>query len=292
MDHRLLTFVTVAEEKSFSKAASALHITQPAVTQHIQNLEYEFNVSLFERGKRSVSLTKAGAIVYHHAKQILAHYQETKRLVDEMLYGDSGNIVVSASFTFGEYILPYLLRRFQKLYPHVTFAIHIVNSDEVIHQVQSRQADIGIIESEFSSKELMVVPFARDKVSLIAASNNNFYRGNVPTIEELTDQTWIMREKGSGTRKIAEQAMKEFGINPACVLELGSIQIIKEAVEAGLGISFLSNCTVRKELSLNRLRVVNPDNLSLTRSFSYIYLPAEWQTNTIQLFVHCLTEMD
>ncbi|GAB6156765.1 cysJI operon transcriptional regulator CysL [Desulfosporosinus burensis] len=291
MDHRLLTFVTVAEEKSFTRAATVLHITQPAVTQHIQNLECEFNVSLLERGKRSVSLTQAGELAFHQAKQILAHYKETKRLLDELLYGDSGSIVISASFTFGEYILPYVLRRFQKLYPQITFMVNIVNSDEVMHQVQSREADIGIIETEFSSENLKVVPFAQDTVSFIAASNHDFYAGEVPTVEELATQTWILREKGSGTREVAEKALEDLDITPAHVLELGSIQIIKGAVEAGLGISVLSNWTVRKELSLNTLKLVNPESLSLTRSFSYVYLPIEWQTKTIQLFASCLTEI-
>ena len=291
MDHRLLTFVTVAEEKSFTRAATVLHITQPAVTQHIRNLESDFNVSLLERGKRSVSLTKAGELVFHQAKQILAHDKETKRLVDELLYGECGSIVISASFTFGEYILPYVLRQFQKLYPQITFMVNIVNSDEVIHQVQSREADIGIIETEFSSENLKVVPFAQDTVSFIAAINHDFYVGEVPTAEELARQTWILREKGSGTRQIAEKVLEELKITPAHVLELGSIQIIKGAVEAGLGISVLSNWTVRKELSLNTLKIVNPESVSLTRSFSYIYLPIEWQTKTIQLFAGCLTEI-
>ncbi|MDQ7095073.1 LysR family transcriptional regulator [Desulfosporosinus sp. PR] len=292
MDQRLLTFITVAEEKSFSRAANVLHITQPAVTQHIRNLECEFNVILLERGKRSVSLTKAGKIVFHQAKQILTHYKETKRLVDELLYGDSGSIVVSASYTFGEYILPSVLRRFQKAYPHITFMVNIVNSDEVIHQVKSREADIGIIETDFlSSENLKVVPFAQDTVSFIAAANSNFYAGEVPTLDELTTQTWILREKGSGTRKVAERVLEEFKITPAHILELGSTQIIKEAVEAGLGIALLSNWTVRKELTLNTLKLINPVNFSLVRSFSYIYLPSEWQTKTIQLFAGCLSEI-
>lgn len=212
-------------------------------------------------------------------------------MVDELLYGDSGSIVISASFTFGEYILPYVLRRFQKFYPQITFTVNIVNSDDVIHQVQSREADIGIIETEFSSENLEVVPFAQDTVSFIAASDHDFYAGEVPTIEELATQTWILREKGSGTRKVAEKALEELGITPVHVLELGSIQIIKEAVEAGLGISVLSNWTVRKELSLNILKLVNPGSFSLTRSFSYIYLPAEWQTKTIKLFAGCLNKI-
>ncbi|WP_434509691.1 LysR substrate-binding domain-containing protein [Desulfitobacterium sp. AusDCA] len=292
MDQRLLTFVTVAEEKSFTKAAQVLHITQPAVTQHIQNLENDFNVSLLDRGKRTVTLTKAGHIVYHQAKQILTYYNETKRLVDELIYEDSGSMVISSSYTFGEYILPYVLKEFQIRYPRVSFMVNIVNSDDVIHQVQNREADIGIVETEISSSEnLKAVPFFEDTVSFFAASNHNFYTGEGPTIEELSRQTWILREKGSGTRKVTEKALEEFGIIPAHTLELGSIQIIKEAVEAGLGISALSNWTVHKELSLNTLKLVNPENLSLQRSFSYIYLPAEWQTKTIQLFADCLNKI-
>lgn len=292
MDQRLLTFVTVAEEQSFTKAAHVLHITQPAVTQHIQNLENDFNVSLLERGKRTVTLTKAGKIVFHQAKQILSYYKETKRLVDELLYEDSGSMVISSSYTFGEYILPYVLREFQLSYPRISFMVNIVNSDEVIHQVQNREADIGIVETEiFSSENLKVVPFFQDAVSFFAASDYDFYVGEKPTLEELSNQTWILREKGSGTRKITEKALEEYGITPSNTLELGSIQIIKKAVEAGLGISALSNWTVRKELALNTLKLVNPEKLSLLRSFSYIYLPAEWQTKTIQLFADCLSHI-
>lgn len=221
--------------------ATVLHITQPAVTQHIQSLESEFNVSLLERGKRSVSLTKAGEIVFHQAKQILAHYKETKRLVDELLYGDSGSIVISASFTFGEYILPYVLRRIQKFYPQITFTVNIVNSDDAIYQVQSREADIGIIETEFSSENLAVVPFAQDTVSFIAASDHDFYAGEAPTVEEVATQTWILRERGSGTGKVAEKALDELGITPVHVLELGSIQIIN----LGTGRTILSCVNIK-----------------------------------------------
>ncbi|WP_240985920.1 LysR family transcriptional regulator [Acididesulfobacillus acetoxydans] len=292
LDHRLLSFVKVVQEQSFSRAAAALHITQPAVTQHIQSLEAEFDASLLERGKRSVNTTKAGEIVFHEALRILEHYNEMKRLVDEVLGGDTGSIVVSASYTFGEYILPYVLRQFQQSYPKISFVVNIVNSDEVVRQVRNHEADIGIIETDLAGSEnLTVVPFARDEVIVIAASNNNFYAGTAPLAEELATQTWLLREEGSGTRRVAEKALKDLAISPTHILELGSIQIIKQSVEAGLGISVLSNWTVRKELSLNTLKQVNPQGFSLGRSFSYIHLTAEWQTKTIKLFAGCLTGM-
>lgn len=286
MDHYLEVFVKVVEKGNFSKAAEDLHMTQPAVSQYIKVLEESVGARLLERNNKFVRLNKAGEIVFHHAKEILALYSNMQYLIDDLTNKASGPIAIGASYTFGEYILPHIIARLQSQYPLITPTIQIHNTKEIIDLVQSHQLDIGIVEGHINEKVPNVEVVAEDKMVIVASPQNPLLKEK-RNIAELGEECWILREKGSGTREAAEHLFQELDFIPKKVMEFGSTQVIKESVEAGLGISLLSQWTIKKELLYGYLEVVDIEGLPFKRNFS-ILTHSPYQTKALQQFIETL----
>lgn len=292
MDQQLYVFITVVEKENFSRAAEELHMTQPAVSQYIQTLERTMGTKLLERNNKYVRLNKAGEIVYHHAKEILGLQTKMRGLIDDLLNKESGSISIGASYTFGEYVLPHLIAEMHAKYPLIDPSIIIGNSTEIAELVGKHQLDIGIIEGDLQDKYVTIEPLATDSMYIIASSNHKL--ANVEEeikLSQLEEETWIVREDGSGTRTAAEKMFQSFGITPRKKLEFGSTQLIKESVEQGLGITLLSDLTVRKEYSIGTLKRLNIKGLPITRQFSTV-LQSPFQTKALQLFLQTLKESD
>lgn len=290
MDQQLSVFVMVADKKNFSRAAEELHMTQPAVSQYIQALERSMGTLLLERSNKYVRLTKAGEIVYHHAKEIIGLYSKMHYLIDDLTNNPSGAISIGASYSFGEYILPHLIANMQKKYPLINPAITIGNTKEIAELVLGHQLDIGIVEGEYKNNRLVIEPFAIDTMSIVASPNNKLVQAEGDVLpSHLENETWICRENGSGTREAAEKMFANFHIKPKKLLVFGSTQIIKESVEAGLGVSLLSDWTIRKEVSLGTLKIVKVKNLSITREFSTV-LSSPFQTKALEVLMEMIKE--
>jgi LysR family transcriptional regulator, transcriptional activator of the cysJI operon len=284
MEQDLLVFITVAENKNFSRAAEELHMTQPAISRYIKSLEIKLNTRLFERNNKMVQTTKSGEIVYHHAKEMLALYEQMQQLINDLHYTASGKLTIGASYTFGEYILPHIIANLRENFPLVTPSITIGNSREIVDLVLTRQLDVGIIEGQITNEKLHMEKFAPDKMVIVAS--NNHEKLNSP--EQLDKETWIVREEGSGTREATERMFKAFSLSPGGKMEFGSNQIIKEAVEAGLGITFLSTWAIRKELELGTVQVLNIEGFPVERYFTFVTQKSHYQAKSISVFVELL----
>ncbi|GMA64569.1 LysR family transcriptional regulator [Alicyclobacillus fastidiosus] len=284
MDQQLLVFLKVAEHLSFSRAAEALHVSQPAVSQNIVNLESSLNAKLFDRTNKSVQLTKAGEIVLHYGKQIMTLYAEMEQLTDDLLRDNSGPLAIGSSYTYGEYILPHTLARFRAKFPRVTPSVIIANTHDIEARVASGELDIGIVEGNVSLDHIQVKKFASDELVIIMSAHHPLATKSEVRIEDLEKQTWIVREHGSGTREITDVALSLHHIDPASKMEFGSTQVIKEAVEAGLGIALLSVSTIRKERELGTLHIARLPNAKITRDFSIITRQSEFATKAMNLF--------
>ncbi|MEC2077608.1 LysR family transcriptional regulator [Metabacillus fastidiosus] len=283
MDQQLSVFVTVAEKKNFSRAAEELHMTQPAVSQYIRTLEQTIGTKLLERNNKYVRLNKAGEIVYHHAKEILGLYTKMHDLVDDLTNKTSGSLSIGASYTFGEYVLPHIIADMHKRYPLIHPSIMIGNSKDIAELVKKHQLDVGIIEGELQDKQLTIEPFATDCMYVIASANKKWSEDI--SIRQLEEETWIVREEGSGTREATERMFQTFGISPQRKLEFGSTQLIKESVEEDLGITLLSESAIRKEHSIGLLKIVQVRELPVTREFSTV-LSSPFQTKALQVFLN------
>jgi LysR family transcriptional regulator, transcriptional activator of the cysJI operon len=288
MDQQLLVFVTVVEKENFSRAAEVLHMTQPAVSQYIQTLERTMGTKLLERSNKFVRLNKAGQIVYHHAKEILGLYHKMQGLVDDLTNNASGELAIGASYTFGEYVLPHIIANLSKQYPLIQPAITIGNTHEIEELVHNRTIDLGIVEGEIKNKKLQIEVIAEDFMFIIVSVSHPLAKRKNLKLSDLEKETWIVREKGSGTREAAEGMFAKFQFFPKKIMEFGSTQIIKESVEAGLGISLLSQRVIQKEMSLQKLHILEIKGFPIIRNFFLITPLSEFQTKATELFIHIL----
>ncbi|WP_284140773.1 LysR family transcriptional regulator [Virgibacillus sp. LDC-1] len=291
MDQHLLVFVTVVQNESFSKAAKELHMTQPAVSQYIRILEESLGARLLERTNKYVRLNKTGEIVFHHAKEIIGLYSKMQHLVEDVTNKPQGDITIGASYTFGEYVLPHILSVLQKKYPAIQPTVTIANTKTIAEHVESHQLDVGIVEGELTDKELIEEKLAEDYMVVVASQKHPLLEKEIVTSEALEKERWILREEGSGTRDASEKVFAQLEINPSKRIHFSSTQPIKEAVEAGLGVSLLSKWAIQKELRNGDLKVLEIEGLPLTRQFSII-TNAVYQTKALEVFVDLLRKND
>ena len=290
MDQSLLVFVTVVEKKNFTRAADTLHMTQPAVSQYIQLLERNLGTKLLDRNNKYVRLNKAGEIVYHHALEIIDLYGQMQNLVDDTMNKASGNLTIGASYTFGEYVLPHVVAHLQTHYPLIKPKITIANTKRISELVANRQLDIGIVDGEIHHNNLPLEAFADDLMYIVAAANHPFANQDTGKITDLKNETWIIREETSGTREATEALFFELEFYPKNIMEFGSTQIIKESVQAGLGITLLSHCTIQKEVSLGILKILDVVGTPFYRKFSIITPPTRFKTKATTIFIDVLRD--
>lgn len=290
MDQSLHVFLTVAEKQNFSRAAEELHMTQPAVSQYIQALERTIGTRLLERTNKYVRLNKAGVIVYHHAKEIMALYSRMQSLVDDLLYEGKGDLSIGASYTFGEYVLPHIIAYLRKEYPLIKPNITIGNTKKVAELILAHQLDVGIVEGDFKHEELSIEPFSEDHMFVVVSAHHPYAHHQEIPISELSEETWIVRELGSGTREATEKMFAEHQFYPHDIMEFGSTQIIKESVEAGLGVTLLSQWAVKKEHSLGSLKLLKINGSPFIRQFSIVKKDSEFHTKATEVFLDILRE--
>ncbi|CAB3393453.1 MULTISPECIES: LysR family transcriptional regulator [Kyrpidia] len=290
MDHSLLIFATVAKTRNFSRAAEALHMTQPAVSLQIQALEQKFGVKLLERTNRTVRLTRAGEILLDRAEEILESYRELGLIMDDLVQGEGGHLAIGASYTFGEYVLPRILAQFCKRYPKVSVAITIENTSQVAEAILRREQDVGIVEGGLHHSDLEVLPLFEDELRVVVPASHRLAGRAEATPEELAGERWILREHGSGTREAADKMFSATGLVPAALVELGSTQIIKESVEAGLGVSLLSTWTVVKEIRLGTLKTLRLHEFPILRTFSAVLHRTRYHIRAVDHFIAVLRE--
>ena len=272
-DRRLKVFHTVAKLLSFTRAAEALHMTQPAVTFQVRQLEEAFNTRLFDRTHNKVSLTPTGEKVSDFAERIFDLYTEMENSVRDLTGEISGALTIGASTTIAEYMLPALLGEFKNRYPEINLRLKVSNSEGIVSMVEHNVIDLGVVEAPVSNKNLIVEVCQDDHLVVVAAPDHELAkRGGKVRPAELKQYPFVSREEGSGTREVILQYLLDENVNPAEMnysLELGSPEALKGAVEAGMGISILSRSTIDKELKLNTLVELQLDP-PLNRPFSFV----------------------
>lgn len=287
-DRRLQVFHTVARLLSFTKAAETLHMTQPAVTFQIRQLEEHFNTRLFDRTHNRISLTAAGQRVYDYADRILSLYGEMDSRVRELTGDVSGILIIGASTTIAEYVLPGLLGEFQRRYPDVNVRLSVSNSLGVVHMVENNSVDVGIVEAPVTNKNLAVDVCWHDELVFICPPDHPLAKKPAITADEIVSLPFLCREEGSGTREVINEYLEQNKILPHDLnlcMEFGSPEAIKSAVEAGLGVSIVSRATVGKELKLGTL-VALPLKPMLKRPFSFVHQRQKFRLRAVDEFMN------
>lgn len=271
-DRRLQVFYTVAKVLSFTKAAETLHMTQPAVTFQVKQLEEFFNTRLFDRTHNKITLTEAGKIVYDYAEKILDHYEKMNSDVRELTGEVTGSLIIGASTTIAEYMLPSLLGAFKKQFEDVNIRLQVGNTDAIVAMVENNMIDLGVVEAPVFNKNLEVEVCRLDEMVLIVPSAHPLANRDKISVEDMRKYRYISREEGSGSRSVIGQYIREQGLSYSdlnVVMELGSPEAVKMAVESDVGLAIVSRTTIAKELKLGTLKAL-PLDPPLHRPFSHV----------------------
>lgn len=270
---RLRVFRTVAEEASFRRAAERLHLSQPAVSQQIQALEEELGVVLFDRGKSRIRLTDAGTVLLGYARKGARLAEEAQAALERTRGEVIGELRIGASMTVTQYLLPHMLGAFRQQHPRVEFSVKSANTEQIVAALARGEIDLGFIEGPVSSREVFRQPVLEDRMVLIVGRRYPWPQEAAVSLDALTEVPLIMRERGSGSRRVVELALRRAGIRwkeLRVAMELDSIVAIISAVEEGLGAGFVSEWAIRKEVRLGTVRVLSVEGLEIRREFALI----------------------
>jgi DNA-binding transcriptional LysR family regulator len=286
-DRRLQVFHAVAKHLSFTKAAEALFMTQPAVTSQIRQLEEHFNTRLFDRGHGRISLTAAGTLALEYVERILAVSAELDNRLQEMRGQLEGPLLIGASTTIADYLLPRVLGAYKARFPSVVPRLFVANSETVQTRVAERSLDIGFIEGDSHMPLLTNDVCCEDELQVTCAPSHPLAKLESVTPTSLTGLPHISREPGSGTRDVIDHYLQEAGVPPDSlrrVMELGSPEALKGLVATGLGFAIMSRATVVNELRLGQL-VQIPLSPRLIRRMSVVYPKERIHSQLVRSFV-------
>ncbi|QGU95794.1 LysR family transcriptional regulator [Clostridium bovifaecis] len=274
LDIKLLTFITVAKIKSFTKAGEILNLTQPAVSQHIKHLEEYYEVTLIKKRGKEIDLTEEGQILYKYAKQLeVLHRNLEIEIRNKNSIHRTYNL--GASMTIGGYVLPYILAEYKKSYKNIDILLQVNNTEEILHKLLNRKLNLALIEGNFDRNKFNYKKFKDDELVLAVSKHHQFTKKDKVTIEKVLKGELILREKGSGTREIFENKLQDLGYDIKGFkpyMELGGISAIKSLVEENLGYTIISEETIKREVKLDLINVIPIEGLSIRREFNFVYL--------------------
>lgn len=271
---RLKVFRTVADTLSFRRAGEQLRLSQPAVTLQIKALEEELSVRLLDRTGNRVALTEAGRILLKHAKVIAEQVTQAQEELAALTGHHAGELKIGASTSIAQYVLPHLLGQFRREFPRVRVSVVSGNTEVIVQHMISHKVEIGLIEGPALRRDVRTEPFLEDELILVMPATHPL--ANLPSIslDQLRGQPLLLREHGSGTRRVLETAFDKAGIarrSLNVVMELDSTEAILSSVEAGLGIGFVTRWAVLPRLPLGRIRTAPVKGLRIPRKFLLLY---------------------
>jgi DNA-binding transcriptional LysR family regulator len=271
MDLRQLEIlVKVADLGSFSRAAEALFLTQPTVSEHVRALEDEVGVRLLDRLGRGAAPTRAGQLLLGHARRMLALAREARQAMDQFQGRMSGELVVGGSTIPGEYVLPILIGRFKEKFPDISISLLIGDSQQVTEWVLAGRVEIGVVGARPTHRALDGRELMPDELVVIVPPTHRWATLGQVTLDDVRHEPLIVRERGSGSREALERSLADVSSDLSAFRiagEMGSTQAVKQAVRAGVGVSLISRRAVVDECRHNLLHCLKVKGLKLARAF-------------------------
>ena len=280
---QLQVFEAVARQLSFSRAAAELHLTQPAVSMQVKLLEEQAGLALFERLGKKIFLTEAGAELHQHSRIIAQQLRDADEALAARKGLSQGRLVITMVST-AKYFVPPLLARFLKQHPGVTVKLSANNREVVLKQLADNEVDLAIMGRTPQGMEAVAVAFARHPHVIIAAPGHPLATKRRIPLARLAEETFLIREPGSGTRGLLERLFAEHGLPLNVSMEMASNETIKQAVQAGMGISLLSLHTIELELKTRRLALLDVQGLPIVRDWHVVHLAAKRLSPVAQAF--------
>ncbi len=273
IDTRLRVFRSVATQLSFTKAANELFISQPAITKHIQELEKEYGVRLFDRIGNRIQLTRAGQLLLDHACKIIDAYHNLDFDMKKLSKKSEGELRIGASTTISQYVLPEIIARFRRQYPDIRLTLLSGNSHEIESALESDRIDLGMIEGFKRQQQFKYTPFMDDElVAMVSAKNPLAEKGEI-SLDELRHIPMVLRELGSGTLDVIENALKDHGIGLSDLnieMNFGTTEGIKHFVEHSDCMGIISIRAIRQEVYDKRFMVLDIGNCKILRKFCFV----------------------
>lgn len=287
------SFITVVRAGSFSKAAKVMHLTQPALSLQVRDLEDALHVQLLERTHRGVKLTKAGEIVFSYGERMLSMQKNMLRELELQRANNTEQLRIGASTTLGSYAVPCSIYIFKERYPNAKINLTVSNSAQILKGILDGNLDVALLEGPLDTKhnmnkDLVVRGIGTDELILIVPPTGEWAERKAITLEELKELPLIVREEGSGMRKAIESALAQHGLGLAdmnIVMELNNLDAIKASVEAGRGVALISRIAIRKELRHLSLHAVRVTGISFVYQFTIVHLKMQGLDPLLQAFI-------
>ncbi len=268
MDYRDKVFICVAEQLSFSKAAEALFISQPAITKHIKELEKKLDISLFERKGNKIYLTKAGKLVYDELKKIEQHYREMEYEVGQLNDSFKGELKIGASSTISQYMIPKAVAAFHKRFPNIELYLMNGNSFDMEQHLLQNDIDLALVENASSQVNIKYSPFLQDELIVVTGAQSLYAKRKNISLSDFQEMPLILREQGSGTLEVVTKALQNQGIafeNLNTLIHLGSTESIKNFLLDFDGVAIVSDKAVANEIFMKQLVSINVKGLDMHR---------------------------
>lgn len=287
---QLLILKAIASEKSFTRAADILFVSQPSLSKQIKALENRLNISLINRENNSVSLTEAGKLFLDYAERILALCEESCRALNDLKTGDRGNLTVGASQTIGTYLMPRVLALFAQNYPQMNIKVQVDSTRIIAKNVMDKEIDIAVVGGnvpEELQKNLEIEDFVNDELILIIPKSHPFALRKKINKEDLYHLNFITLNSNSTIRKLIDNILIQNNIRTKqfhIIMQLNSIEAIKTAVSLGLGAAFISSSAIEKEIELETIEIVTIENIKITRTLSIITNPDCYRSKAVDFF--------
>lgn len=262
-------FVSVCREKSITLAAKKLYISQPAVSNAIKELETYYGTSLFDRISKKIYLTETGKTVYHYAIHINSLFEELETALKNS--DSEGQLKIGSSITIGTHFMPDYIKKFSDCFPHIQTFVTIDSSDVIEKLILDNELDFALIEGMIHSKNIISTDFIKDELIIICDLNNPLLQKTVVSVDELSSQPLLMREKNSGTRELAESILSLHNISLNPLWESSSTEAIVQGVSKGIGISILPLQLVKDYIDRKQIARLHVDNLIFNRQYHIIY---------------------
>ncbi len=281
---QLEIFVAISRTGSVSRAAEALSLSQSAMSTALSELERQFNLQLFDRVGKSLRINETGQQLLPRAVELLDRAKEIENLLQG--HAGFGHMRIGATLTVGNYLATILVARFLQEHPESRIQLQVHNTSTIVQQIANYELDLGLIEGDCNHPDIEVQPWVADELVVFSAPSHPLAKQRKVSLEQLLQEDWILREKGSGTRETFDRAFHSHHSKLKIRLELEHTEAIKRAVESGLGIGCISRLALKDAFRRGSLVPISTPNLDLSRFFYFLWHKQKYQTTGIREFLN------
>jgi LysR family transcriptional regulator, low CO2-responsive transcriptional regulator len=285
---QLRIFQAVTETQSFTRAAEAVHLTQPGISKHIKQMEEYYGTPLFDRLGKKVALTHAGEILFEATRDIMASITAAEQRIQELKGLRGGKLTLAASFPIGIYFLPGILASFRRQYPAVAVSLDISLHERIVARILANNVDLGLVSHEVDDPRLTSMEFMTDDLVLIVPRGHRWVRKRSIKPKELLGETLIVAAPGAGIRAAVVERLREKGVVLKSLLDFGNLEGVKRAVEVGLGVSIQPKTVVQREISSRSLAVVSVSGMDARLKYFWVHRKDKHLSHAVRAFIGLL----